>query len=53
MDLCGQLSLPDSKLLQWLNNDKSGHPEACKVGADLKSAEKLYKDMQSTYKKKM
>ena len=45
-----QLSLPDTKLLKWLEKDKSVHPEAAKLGADLLCGEGLYKDLQLKYK---
>ena len=34
-DLTKQLSLPDTKLLKWSEEDKSVHPEAAQLGADL------------------
>ena len=46
-DIIRQLSLPDTKLLRW---DKSVHPEAAKLGADLLCGEELYKDLQVKYK---
>ena len=45
-----KLSLPDTKLLKWLKEDKSVHPEAAKLGADLLCGEGLYKDLQVKYK---
>ena len=48
-DVSRQLSLPDPKLLQWSEEDKAVHPEAAKLGADLLSAQKLYKDLQMFY----
>ena len=45
--VCKQLSLPDPKLLQWSEVDKDVHPEAAKLGADLLSAQELYKDLQN------
>ena len=43
------LSLPDPKLLKWSEEDKAVHPEAAKLGADLFSAQELYKDLQASY----
>ena len=48
-DIVRQLSLPDTKLLKWTEEDKSVHPEAAQLGADLLCGEGLYKDLQSTY----
>ena len=45
-----KLSLPDTKLLEWLKEDKAVHPEAAKLGADLLCGEELYKDLQVKYK---
>jgi hypothetical protein len=45
-DLTRQLSLPDTKLLKWSEEDKSVHPEAAQLGADLKCGEELYMDLQ-------
>ena len=47
--ICKKLSLPDPKLLQWSVEDKAVHPEAVKLGADLLSAQDLYKDLQKKY----
>ena len=44
-----ELSLPDSKLLKWSEEDKRAHPEAAKLGADLLCAKELYKDLQVQY----
>ena len=44
------LSLPDSKVLKWSEEDKAVHPEAAKLGADLLSAQDLYNDLQIKYK---
>ncbi len=44
------LSLPDSELLKWSEDDKSVHPEATKLGANILYAECLYPDLQSQYK---
>ena len=49
-DITRQLSLPDTKLLKWSEEDKSVHPEADKLGADLLYGEGLYKDLQVKYK---
>ena len=48
-DIVTQLSLPDTKLLKWLEEDKSVHPEAAMLGADLLCGEGLYKDLQTQY----
>ena len=48
-DISRQLSLPDSKLLKWSEEDKAVHPEVAKLGADLLSAQELYKDLQASY----
>ena len=45
-ELTRQLSLPDTKLLKWLEEDKSVLPEA----AQLASASDLYVDLQAKYK---
>ena len=44
-----KLSFPDTKLLKW-SEDKSTHPDAAKLGADLLCGEGLYKDLQDKYK---
>ena len=50
-DISRQLSLPDTKLLKWSEEDKSGlRPEAATLGADLLCGEELYKDLQTRYK---
>jgi hypothetical protein len=49
-DLTRQLSLPDTKLLKWSEEDKSVHPDAAQLGADLKCGEELYMDLQMQYK---
>ena len=47
----GDLLQPDdSELLKWAEEDKSVHPQADKLGADLIHAEDLYKDLQVLYK---
>ena len=48
-EITRQLSLPDPKLLKWSKGDKSVHPEAAKLEADLLCAEDLYKDLQNRY----
>ena len=52
MDLCKRLSLPDSKLQLWSEEDRSVHPEADRLEADLQCAQELYKDLQAKYLKK-
>ena len=49
-DIARLLSLPDTKLLKWSEEDKSVHPEGAKLGADLLCGEGLYKDLQVKYK---
>ena len=49
MDLSKKLSLPDSKLLLWSEEDRSVHPEADRLGGDLQCAQELYKDLQTKY----
>ena len=51
LEVARQLSLPDSKLLKWSEEDKCVHPEAAKLGADLQCAEGLYQDLQTRYRK--
>ena len=51
-DISRQLSLPDTKLLKWTEEDKSVHPEAAQLGADLLCGEGLYKELQAYYMKK-
>ena len=50
IELTQQLSLPDTKLLKWSEKDKSVHPEAARLGADLLCGEGLYKELQVKYK---
>jgi hypothetical protein len=45
--LVEQLSLLDTKLLKWSEEDKSVHPDAAQLGADFKCGEELYKDLQA------
>ena len=47
--LCRQLSLPDTRILQWSEEDKRVHPEAAKLGAELVFGEALYVDVQNRY----
>ena len=49
-DISRQLSLPDTKLLKWTEEDKSVHPEAAQLGADLLCGEGLNKDLQTCYR---
>ena len=49
MDITQQLSLPDTKLLKWSEEDKSVHPDATKLGADLLCTQELFKDLQTQY----
>ena len=44
-----QLSLPDTKLLKWSEEDKATDPEAATLGAGLDKAVDLYKDLQQQY----
>ena len=44
-----QLSLPDTKLLKWSEEDKATDPEAATLGAGLDKAVDLYKDLQQSY----
>ena len=48
-DIVTLLSLPDTKLLKWSEEDKSVYPEATTLGADLLCGEGLYKDLQTHY----
>ena len=49
-DVSTNLSLPDTELLKWSEEDKSTHPGADKLGADLLLAQDLYRDLQVLYK---
>ena len=49
MSVVQQLSLPDTKLLKWSEEDKATDPEAATLGAGLDKAVDLYKDLQKTY----
>ena len=45
-----QLSLPDTKLLKWSDEDKgSADDEAAILGAGLEKSVDLYKDLQELY----
>ena len=48
-EISRRLSLPDTRLLKWSEEDKCVHPEAAKLGADLLYGEPLYKDLQMKY----
>ena len=50
MDLNRKLLLPDPKLLQWSEEDKYVHSEACTLGGNLQAARELYEDIQNRYK---
>jgi hypothetical protein len=49
-DITQHLDLPDDQLLNWTEEDKSTHPGADKLGANLLSTQDLYKDLQMVYK---
>ena len=49
-DISNELSLPDSQLLKWSEEDKTTHAGADKLGAHLDSAQNLYTDLQFIYK---
>ncbi len=44
-----QLSLPDTRLLKWSEEDKATDPEAPTLGAGLDKAIDLYNDLQKRY----
>ena len=44
-----QLSLPDTKLLKWSEEDKAIDTEAATLGAGLDQSVNLYKGMQDSY----
>jgi hypothetical protein len=44
-----QLSLPDTKLLKWSEEDKATDPEAATLGAGLDKAMNLHEDLQHKY----
>ena len=44
-----RLSLPDTKLLRWSEEDKATYPEAATLGAGLIKAVDLYKDLQEQH----
>ena len=48
-NLTRQLSQPEIELLGWSEEDKSVHPEAAQLGADLIFGEELYKDLQTIH----
>ena len=48
-EITQHLSFPDPKLLKWSDEDRSVHPEATKLGADLLCAQELFKDLQTRY----
>ena len=48
-DIMQRLSLPDTKLLKWSEEDKATDPEAATLGADLDAGLGLYKDIQERY----
>lgn len=48
-ELMQGLSLPDTKLLKWSEEDKKTHPEASVLGAKLVHTEQLYIDLQQSY----
>ena len=48
-DVTKQLSVADSKLLQWSEEDKAIDHEALKLGGDLLSAQDLYRDLRTKY----
>ncbi len=48
-ELMQELSLPDTKLLHWREEDRDTHPEASTLGAPLNFTEHLYMDLQDSY----
>ena len=50
-DLMQKLSMSDTRLLKWSDEDKAVHPEASKLGVELEHAFDLYRDLQSGYVK--
>ena len=44
-----QLSLPDTKLLKWSEEDKATDPEAATLGVGNDKALNLYTDLQKQY----
>ena len=44
-----QLSLPDTKLLKWSEEDKATDTEAAILGVGLEKGVDLYKDLQELY----
>ena len=51
VNISRKLSISDTKLLQWSEEDRSVHPEATKLGADLLCGQELYKNLQTQYQK--
>ena len=49
MEIVQWLSRPDPQLLRWSEEDKTVHPRASLLGADLDAAAELYKELQSVY----
>ena len=49
MSVVQQLSLPDTKLLKWSEEDKATNPEAATLGAGLDKAMDLHLDIQRQY----
>ena len=49
MSVVQQLSLPDTKLLKWNEEDKATDTEAAILGAGLEKGVDLYKDLQELY----
>ena len=49
MSVVQQLSLPDTKLLKWSEEDKATDTEAAILGAGLEKRVDLYKDLQELY----
>ena len=43
------LSLPDTRLLRWNEEDKAVHPKASTLGAELETAVELYRELQRTH----
>jgi len=47
--ICQKFSLPDSKLLQLQDRDKTSNDNIHKLGANLEFANELYMDIQNRY----
>ena len=43
------LSRSDPKLLKWSEEDKTAHPEATMLGAELDISVEMFKELQNTY----